>query len=283
MDSLHPLSSYPFARTRPLPSDVPVISKGSPPRYAAPAWTDAELGDPHAHADKPGKVRAMFAAIAGSYDLNNRLHSLGRDQAWRRYAVGAASVRPGDTVLDVACGTGDLTQAFARSPAGAIVGIDFTRAMLDIAERKRAALPPKDCGRITYLEGDAMALPAADGSADVVSIAFGIRNVADPARAIAEFARVLRPRGRLVVLEFDRPRGAMLRRLHDFYVGWLMPRTATLISGDRSGAYKYLPRSVGTFLSREEMCALIARSGFRAVTVNPLTFGICACYRAERA
>ena len=225
----------------------------------------------------------MFAAIARSYDLNNRLHSLGRDQAWRRFAVRAAGVRPGDTVIDVACGTGDLTQAFAKSPAGAIVGIDFTRAMLDVAERKRARLPARECGRITYIEGDAMALPAANGSADVVSIAFGIRNVADPARAVAEFASVLRPGGRRVILEFDRPRGALMRRFYDFYCGWLMPRTATLISGDRTGAYRYLPRSVGTFLSRDEMCALITRSGFRDVSVTPLTFGICACYRAERA
>jgi demethylmenaquinone methyltransferase/2-methoxy-6-polyprenyl-1,4-benzoquinol methylase len=241
-----------------------------------------DLADPHHHADKAGKVRQMFAAIAARYDLNNRLHSFGRDQAWRRRAVLAANVRDGDLVLDVACGTGDLTQAFARSPAGAVVGIDFTRAMLDVATAKRAMLPPKECGRITYMEGDAMALPVADQSVDVAAIAFGIRNVTDPARAIAEFFRVLRPGGRLVILEFDQPRNPIVTALNNWYCGWLMPRTATLISGDRSGAYRYLPKSVGMFMSREALCRLIQASGFADVTAASLTFGVCALYRAVK-
>lgn len=253
------------------PSNV----SGSPP-----AWTEVELTDPHHNADKAGKVRRMFAAIAGRYDLNNRLHSFGRDQAWRRRAVQAANVRDGDLVLDVACGTGDLSQAFAKSPAGAVVGIDFTRAMLDVATAKRAKLPPKECGRITYMEGDAMALPVADASVDVVSIAFGIRNVTNPARALGEFARVLRHGGTLVILEFDQPRNPIVRRLNDWYCGWLMPRTATLISGDRSGAYRYLPQSVGTFMSRDALCGLIRDTGLTDISATPLTFGVCSLYRA---
>ncbi len=248
-----------------------------------PAWSGAELANPHAHTDKASKVRRMFAAIAGSYDLNNRVHSLGRDQAWRRYAVKRACVRPGDVVVDVACGTGDLSEAFARSAAGRVIGIDFTPQMLQVAERKRARLSPDAAAKLTYREGDAQALALADASADVVSIAFGIRNVAEPARAIGEFARILRPGGRLVILEFDRPRFAPARWLNDVYCGWLMPRTATLISGDTSGAYRYLPKSVGTFMERAELCGLLERSGFRAVSAKSLTMGICACYRAERA
>jgi demethylmenaquinone methyltransferase / 2-methoxy-6-polyprenyl-1,4-benzoquinol methylase len=273
-----------------LRSAVPVLdekaSSSEAPakrREAVSGWTEADLINPHGHSEKAGKVRGMFAAIAGRYDLNNRVHSLWRDQAWRRYAVRTAAVAPGDTVVDVACGTGDLTEAFAaRSPAGRVIGIDFTPEMLDVARTKLRRRPEAVGGKITYREGDAQALPLADASADVVSIAFGIRNVAEPARAIADFARVLKPGGRLIILEFDRPRFPPLRWFNDFYCGWLMPRTATLISGDRTGAYRYLPKSVGSFMSRDELCALLARSGFGEVSAHPLTMGICTCYRAVR-
>ncbi len=247
-------------------------------------WRDDELVNPHDDAHKAGKVRSMFAAIARSYDLNNRLHSLWRDQAWRRAAVRAADVREGDAVLDVACGTGDLTEAFAgRSAAARVLGVDFTPEMLEVARTKQAALPGETAARIEYRQGDAMDLHLPDASVDVVSIAFGIRNVADPRRAIGEFARVLRPGGRLVILEFDTPRLAPVRWFNRWYSGWLMPRTATLISGDRSGAYRYLPKSVESFMSREEMVAAIAGAGFADVSARPLSMGICTCYRAVRA
>jgi demethylmenaquinone methyltransferase/2-methoxy-6-polyprenyl-1,4-benzoquinol methylase len=258
------------------------ISAPLPP--AAPAaWSEADLADPHQHANKADKVRAMFGAIAPAYDLNNRLHSLGRDQSWRRRAVRAAQVKPGDTVLDIACGTGDLTELFARSPAASITGVDFTPAMLDIAREKLGRRPAGQRAKVTYEEGDAQNLRFADASADVISIAFGIRNVADPAAAVREFARILRPGGRLVILEFDTPRFPPARWLNSLYCGLVMPRTATLISRDRSGAYRYLPKSVGKFMSREAMCDLLARSGFRDVSAKPLTLGVCVCYRALKA
>ncbi len=219
----------------------------------------------------------MFGAIAPSYDLNNRLHSLWRDQAWRRRAVRTADVRQGDRVLDVACGTGDLTQAFARSHAATVTGLDFTRAMLDIAEHKKQRLSLTHAGKITYLEGDAMALPFETASFDVVSIAFGIRNVADPALAVREFARVLRPG-----LEFDRPANPLMRWFNDLYCAKIMPITATLISRDRSGAYRYLPASVGTFMPRHKLVELMGQSGFDCITAQSLTLGICACYRGIR-
>lgn len=256
-------------------------STSSPPSSSAnaPAWTDAELHNPHVSTQKAGKVREMFTAIAGSYDLNNRVHSLWRDQAWRRYAVKCAGVREGESVLDVACGTGDLTQLFARTPAARVVGADFTAKMLDFAREKQRDEREDAKGKITYVEADAMALPFGDAEFDVVSIAFGIRNVSNPSAALREFRRVLRTGGRLVVLEFDRPSWGPMRVMYDFYCGWVMPRTATLISGDRSGAYKYLPASVGTFMTRDEMCAAMAKAGFADVRAQGLTMGICVCYR----
>ncbi len=244
----------------------------------APMWTKTNLADPHQQADKAGRVRAMFSAIAPSYDLNNRLHSFGRDQAWRKAAVRYAQLQPGDRVLDVACGTGDLSLAFLRAlgPSGQVVGLDYTAEMLDVARRKR---PADD--RLSWTQGDAMALPFDDDAFDVVSIAFGIRNVAKPDDALAEFRRVLRPAGRLVVLEFSEPGNPLVRRVDRFYRGQVMPRTATWIARDKSGAYAYLPRSVETFLSRQEMVGAIEQAGFSGVAIKPMTFGVAVLYRGE--
>jgi demethylmenaquinone methyltransferase / 2-methoxy-6-polyprenyl-1,4-benzoquinol methylase len=284
----------------------------TPPTTGADAaWTDRDLADPHAKADKAARVRRMFTAIAPSYDLNNRLHSLWLDQTWRRAAVKSANVQADDVVLDVACGTGDLSMAFADAGAAKIVGVDFTYDMLTIARQKSASpLPPGEVGPergrvraatastrdgqgpgprphsfvcpITYHAGDAMRLPIAPASINVVSIAFGIRNVTDPGTAIGEFHRVLRPGGRLVILEFSLPRNRVLRGLYNFYFRHVMPRTATWIARDRSGAYKYLPQSVNTFIDRQHMVALVRDAGFKDVTVKPLTFGIAVIYRGVK-
>jgi demethylmenaquinone methyltransferase / 2-methoxy-6-polyprenyl-1,4-benzoquinol methylase len=236
-------------------------------------WDDSLLANPHAVADKRKRVRDMFAAIAPSYDLNNRLHSLWMDQRWRARAVKLAQLRPEDRVVDVACGTGDLAIRFARAMGNyrQVVGIDFTHEMLPIARRKES--------RIAWLNGDALALPLADASADVISIAFGIRNVADPAAACREFRRVLRPGGRLIILEFSLPSLAPLRAMYNFYFRKVLPRTATLISGDTTGAYKYLPESVNTFIDRSAMMRMMGEAGFVDVSQHPMTFGICVCYR----
>jgi len=243
-------------------------------------WHAQDLTDPHAVADKARRVRQMFAAIAPSYDLNNRLHSLWRDQAWRRAAVRAAQVGGGQRVLDVACGTGDLTLAFARGGAACVLGVDFTFDMLTIARdksrpRRRPDLRPQP----RYHAADAMRLPIADASVDVVSIAFGIRNVAAPAAAIGEFARVLRPGGRLIILEFALPSRKWLQSLYRFYFQRVMPRTATLIARDRTGAYRYLPQSVDTFLDGEALMQHMADAGLADMTARPMTFGIAVLYR----
>jgi demethylmenaquinone methyltransferase/2-methoxy-6-polyprenyl-1,4-benzoquinol methylase len=238
-------------------------------------WQQDELSeDPHRRGDKPQKVRAMFSAIADAYDLNNRLHSFGLDQRWRRAAVRLARVGPEDDVVDVACGTGDLTELFAEGPARSVVGLDFTPRMLDIARTKSGRR--RHPGAVPrYEHGDATALGLADASVDVVSIAFGLRNVGEPARALAEFRRILRPGGRLVVLEFDEPRNRVIRGLNRLYTHHVMPFTASLIARDGSGAYRYLPRSVETFLDRDRLRAAILQAGFASCEQRALTFGTC--------
>ena len=258
------------------------VSLHSLPHETPPSrslWNEPDLANPHALNDKAQRVQAMFNAIAPSYDLNNRVHSMWRDQAWRRAAVRAAKVQPGQVVLDVACGTGDLTMAFGKSPAARVIGLDFTVNMLTIAEQKNPSHSQNISSKpLSYGAADAMRLPVADASVDVVSIAFGIRNVSDPSKAIAEFFRVLKPGGRLIILEFGQPRSFIFRSLYQFYFHKIMPWTATWISGDRTGAYRYLPRSVNTFIERAAMLELMTKAGFTDLTSRSLTLGIALLY-----
>ena len=226
--------------------------------------------------DNPETVRRMFARIARSYDLNNRLHSLWRDQAWRRAAVRRAGLSGGESVLDVACGTGDLAARFSRAGAGRVVALDFCEEMLAEARRKFARRP------IQWVRGDAMALPMGEADFDVVSIAFGIRNVSDPARALGEFWRVLRPGGRVIVLEFTRPRGRVLAAVVRWYLDSVMPRTAAALARDRGGAYDYLQRSVQGFMTAEKLSDAIRETGFVDVTTRRLTLGIAAMHCGRR-
>ena len=244
---------------------------------ATTAWSANDLErNPHAASDKAVRVQRMFTSIAHAYDLNNRLHSFWRDQAWRRAAVRLAGPVRGARVLDCACGTGDLTEAFANAGAASVTGLDYTAAMLDLARAKardgrRLAVQP------TYVQGDAQALPISDASVDIVSIAFGIRNVDDTMKALREFHRVLAPGGRVAVLEFGEPGFAPLRWFNRLYTHHVMPLTASLIARDRSGAYRYLPRSVETYLSPERLRAQVADAGFADVRQHRMTFGVCVC------
>lgn len=242
------------------------------PTTSTPVWADGDLRqNPHAAADKDQRVQRMFTAIAGKYDLNNRVHSFGRDQAWRKAVVRMCRIQPTDHVLDVACGTGDLSLAFTKAGPAAVTGLDFTAAMLAIANEKAAAAATP----INFVQGDAMALPFDDGSFDVLSIAFGIRNVSNPDAAFSEFYRVLRPGGRVAVLEFSQPRNSVIRFFNNLYCNRIMPITASLLARDRSGAYRYLPRSVETFLKADQLAEALSRAGFGNIVQRPMTFGVC--------
>ncbi|HIN09690.1 MAG TPA: bifunctional demethylmenaquinone methyltransferase/2-methoxy-6-polyprenyl-1,4-benzoquinol methylase UbiE [Phycisphaerales bacterium] len=245
-----------------------------------PAWDSENLAsNPHAVDDKASRVEAMFSSIARKYDLNKRLHSFWQDQIWRQHTVEAANLTGNDVVFDIACGTGDLAMAFSRAGVKPVVGIDFTQAMLDIAVAKATNADLQ----IEYRLGDAMALDVPDCSADIVSIAFGIRNVQDPNKALAEFYRILKPGGRLVVLEFSTPQNSLIRMFNNIYTKHIMPITATLIAQDTSGAYKYLPRSVEAFSDAQLLAQEIESVGFESIDQFPQTFGVCTITRGIKS
>jgi demethylmenaquinone methyltransferase/2-methoxy-6-polyprenyl-1,4-benzoquinol methylase len=222
-------------------------------------------------------VRAMFASVARRYDLLNRLLSCGIDRRWRRAAVRFAGVRPGELAADVCAGTGDLALLLARRGLR-VVGVDFCCEMLERTRRKEPGVVP----RPLFVAGDALALPLPDRAFDLVTVAFGVRNLADPERGLAELRRVLRPGGRAIVLEFCMPRGAVLGPLYRFYFQRVVPRVGRLVS-DAKTAYDYLPRSVRAFPQAEGFLPLLTAAGFTACRMQLLSGGIAALYRGEAA
>ena len=240
-----------------------------------PAWTADVLRAPHAVVDKASRIRRMFNAIAPRYELVNSVFSLGRDASWRRRAVQLAEVHRDDDVLDIACGTGDFARAFARAEPRSVIGCDFAHEML-IRARTR---PPAALG---WCEADALHLPFRDGTFSITSCAFGVRNFQDLDGGLGEMFRVLRTGGRAVILEFSRPRNAILRALYEFYSTRFMPLAASWLSGDRSGAYRYLPRSVVSFSDAEEINMRLGEVGFSRPTATPLSAGIVTVYVATR-
>jgi demethylmenaquinone methyltransferase/2-methoxy-6-polyprenyl-1,4-benzoquinol methylase len=228
----------------------------------------------------PSRIAGMFDAIAPRYDLLNHALSLGLDRRWRARAVAELALPDGARVLDVCTGTADL--AFAAVAAGSnvsVVGVDFAGEMLRRGRDKVKARALS--GSIRLLRGDAMRLPLADRSCDAATIGFGIRNVAEPAAALAEIARVVRPGGRLAILEFGEPRIQGIRTLYLWYFRYVLPRVGRSVSKHDS-AYSYLPASVGHFPPPAEFARLIESRGFTNVRAVPLTFGIVYLYTAER-
>jgi demethylmenaquinone methyltransferase/2-methoxy-6-polyprenyl-1,4-benzoquinol methylase len=218
----------------------------------------------------PDAVRTMFDRIAPVYDVMNRVMTAGLDIRWRRFAAESA-VRSGDRVLDAACGTGDLALADLKAGAARVTGLDFSEAMLARARRKTGAR--KDA--LEWVEGDMLALPFADGTFDAATVGFGVRNVADLELGLRELRRVLRPGGRLAILEITQPRGA-LRPFFSLWFDRVVPALGKVLPG--GSAYSYLPASVKRFPDAETLAQMLRECGFGDVRFRLLAGSIVALH-----
>lgn len=225
--------------------------------------------------DHARRVRDMFARISPSYDRLNHLLSGNSDKRWRRVVVEKLRplLPPEARVLDVACGTGDLSIALFENIGARVVGVDFCRPMLELAAQKKPQL--------SFVEGDALQLPFDDAAFDAVTIAFGLRNLSSVEGGLKELQRVLKPNGWVAILEFSKPVMPGFRSLAAVYCTRLLPRIGGMISGSRS-AYEYLPDSVSRFPDQETLAAMMRDSGFADVTFQNLTGGIAALHTGRR-
>ncbi|HMP01925.1 MAG TPA: ubiquinone/menaquinone biosynthesis methyltransferase [Gemmatales bacterium] len=226
------------------------------------------------------RIRRMFGAIAPYYDLLNHLLSLNIDRRWRARTVQLVPPRGTEPILDLCTGTGDLALAYHQAGAGAVpvVAADFCAPMLDRATRKRA---PSTGPR--WVQADAQRLPFPSDSFQIVAVAFGLRNVADTDAGLAEMVRVLRPGGRLAILEFSRPRHPLLGQLYRGYFTHILPRIGQTISGTPARAYDSPPASVLQFPDGEVLADRLRHHGLVHVRFEPLTFGIASLYVGEKA
>ena len=226
-------------------------------------------------------VQRMFDRVAPRYDLANTVFSLGQDRAWRKAAARATRLAAGELAVDVACGTGALTcELETVAPGALVVGMDFSQEMLKRARPTGGATdaPPDLPQPSRYVAGDALQLPLADASVDVVTIAFGLRNLPEPGQGLLEFRRVLRPGGRLVVCEFSQPVVPVFRQVYRRYLTRLMPVAARRLTSDPE-AYQYLARSIGAWPDQPGLARWLQEAGFDEVAWRHLSGGIVALHR----
>jgi demethylmenaquinone methyltransferase / 2-methoxy-6-polyprenyl-1,4-benzoquinol methylase len=226
-----------------------------------------------------GQVRGMFDRIAGVYDLMNSAMTAGLHHRWRERAADRAELGAGDSALDACCGTGDLALELARrtGPEGRVIGSDFSERMLDLA---RAKASQRHAAGVRFEWGDALALPYDDGSFDAVTVGFGVRNLADLERGVAELTRVLRAGGRLVILEITQPRRPPLSLFFSLWFDRAVPLLGAL-AGDRE-AYTYLPQSVKRFPPPEGLALIMDRAGLEGIRYTVLAGGIIAIHSGVR-
>jgi len=228
------------------------------------------------------RVRRMFGEIAGRYDFLNHFLSLNVDHYWRWRAVRHTPPVGDDPILDICTGTGDLALAYyKRTPQGLpIVASDFCPEMLAIGRKKGERAGAGE--RITWVEADSQSLPFPSDRFQIVSVAFGLRNVTSTTAGLAEMTRVCRPGGHVVVLEFSMPRRQPIRALYGWYFRHVLPRLGQLLSRNREEAYNYLPQSVGQFPQGEALCDMMRDAGLVEVIHRPLTFGVATLYVGKK-
>lgn len=226
------------------------------------------------------RVASMFGRISGVYDLLNRVLSLGMDQRWRKQLVKATNLPEGGTLADVAAGTLDVTlMALARTPRAKAVALDFTRPML---ARGRAKIPAEFEGRIATVQADGRFLALPDESVHAVTVSFGIRNIVPRGQALAQAYRVLKPGGRLCVLEFGSGKSRIMLGIYNFYLKVMLPWIGRLVSGD-NGAYGYLAETISGFPTADEFAAELKQAGFSKVNYKKMTCGVVYLHVAEKA
>lgn len=226
---------------------------------------------------KKEQVAGMFDAIAPRYDFLNHALSLGIDRGWRRKAIRSIATVSPKEILDVATGTADLAILAAKTTGARVIGVDISEGMLEAGRKKLGALSDK----ISLHTGDSEALQFEDGRFDAVMCAYGVRNFENLEAGLREMARVLRPGGRLAILEFSKPKAFPVKQLYGFYFRAVLPLMGRLVS-KHSTAYSYLPQSVQAFPEGRDFVRMLGRSGFAEVQARPLTFGITTLYTAGK-
>jgi demethylmenaquinone methyltransferase/2-methoxy-6-polyprenyl-1,4-benzoquinol methylase len=238
------------------------------------------VNDPVAPVDKsPAKISGMFDAIAGRYDLLNTVLSGGVDRYWRHHAIASLKLTGRERLLDVCTGTADVAIGASRKGAARVVGVDFSGAMLThgLVKVQKGGLG----GRIQLVRGDAMNLPVANESVHAATIAFGIRNVQQPATACKELLRALKPGGRLAILEFGTPSSPLFGPIYQWYSRHVLPRIGRAVSR-HDAAYTYLPESIGAFPYGDEFAEILSAAGFSQVQARPFMFGAVYLYTGQK-